>query len=251
MHTPQELDRDLDASASAARRELDHALIDAALREAEAVRSIVAAEMRRQHEASGIELRRRQDRLPRRDTPGDARAKAIATARGDSPAAGVTFADIGEAEAMLLKEAVAAAGYDRERYSTLIEQTRRRCQKTLSAEADNSKRYHLTDGRTGERFWRTGQQLGFAPTPVPPYPLRRSSPQPCTGQRHRRAPGRKPIKLRGSRRSGSGSRAGPDDPDGDPEPPAPAPGAEWQPLGGETSELAATRLLYPKEVSSR
>ena len=33
--------------------------------------------------------------------------------------------------------------------------------------------------------------------------------------RNRRAPGRRPVRCRGSRRSGSGSRAGPDDPDPD------------------------------------
>jgi hypothetical protein len=41
--------------------------------------------------------------------------------------------------------------------------------------------------------------------------LGRIGPPPCSG-RHRRAPGRRPIRRRGSWRSGSGSRASPDDP---------------------------------------
>jgi hypothetical protein len=57
--------------------------------------------------------------------------------------------------------------------------------------------------------------------------------------RHRRAPGRAPVRRRGSRRCGAGSRAGPDDPD-DPSPPAPAPGARWQKRpGGETYKAVA------------
>jgi hypothetical protein len=39
----------------------------------------------------------------------------------------------------------------------------------------------------------------------------------CSGARHRRIPGARPVHHHGSRRTGAGSRAGPDD--GDPEPP--------------------------------
>jgi hypothetical protein len=98
----------------------------------------------------------------------------------------------------------------------------RRAARALAGKASATPALHNARRRSTKSLNRLLRDEGLPTLPVP-----RAVCEP----RHRRAPGRKPIRRPGSRRTTAPTRGDPDG-DGDPEPPAQGPGARRQaPLG--------------------